>query len=249
MIKPIAWSLAGFVLIASGSFIGWDQLQMRRSLQKADALVNKGYAALAADIIDPYRHRLAEQDKTCAKYIVLYSNARRWDRVESMSQECLDSKIEVQEAYEGLASVRDMQGATLEAIKILESAHEKFRTASMKRNLIRVSIKAGDYHRPIALYFDLINESPKDSALIYEAVKFFSDIGKWGEAKMIAQNLQGVESTDPNVFLTLARVMKNVKENKAALELIENANRLIAALPKEQQTAFKKKYNDVYTNR
>ena len=221
----------------------------KKDLARAQAAEKKGFFALAADLLEPHRAHLARSVEGCRALILDNSKAGDWVRLESVSEHCLDNQIELEEAYEGLAASLEQKGNLADALKVLEGGQTKFPTASMKRNLIRLAIKAGDSNRPIALYFDLISMAPKDSQLLIEAIQYFARIEKWGEAKMVAQNLEGVESKDPAVFLLLARVMRQVKDEKAAGDLRTTAERLMAQLSAEQRDKIRQAYRDVYMSR
>ena len=239
---PIAMG-AAFVLV--GMIYGAFLIQTHFVVKKAEAQLQKGFGALAAETLDSYRFRLRGQEKTCRTLISAYYQSRRLDRLEWAAQACLESGLEMPEAYLGLATVRELTGREGEALQLLSGVLGKFeKIPDIYYEIAQILRRNKRDNEAAAAYMKASERAPENNQFALETLQYLSSLQKWPEARLVADRLKNIQTDNPEVKLFVARALLKGGDRKAAEPLIASARELIEKKP-ESKAAFEKAYPDV----
>jgi tetratricopeptide (TPR) repeat protein len=239
---PIA---IGAAIILVGVICGAYMLQTHFVEKKADAQLQKGFGALAAETLDSYRFRLRGKEKSCRLMIAAYYQARRLDRLEWAAQACLESGLEMPEAYLGLATVREMTGREGEALQLLNGILSKFeKIPDIYYEMAQILRRNKKDNEAAAAYMKASERAPENNQFALETLQYLTSLQKWPEAHAVADRLKNIKTDNPEVKLFVARVLLKGGDKAAAEPLIAAARELINKKP-ESKAAFEKSYPEL----
>jgi tetratricopeptide (TPR) repeat protein len=239
--------LAAVVLVIAGAGVfGISVLQVSYKLGKAEEQLRKGWPALAAETIDGHRTAAIRHQTGCRIMISAYYQARRADRLEWVSQACLESGRETPEAYMGLAGARELIGRDSDALQILGQAAPKFdkipdiyyTAAQIQRRLRRDQDALMNFGRAI-------ERAPQNNQLALEVLEYAVSLEQWELAKGLAGKLKPVETDNPAVKLFLARILAKGGDMPSSQALVAEAKPLMEKKPAELKAALEKDFADV----
>lgn len=237
--------LGGLASFVAGLAWAGSAYQSHRVLSRAEAQMKKGFFALAAETLDPYRKSLARKEESCKLLVAAYFSAKRPDRLEWVSEACLEAGKEIAEAYIGLAGSREMTGRDGEAVNILAGVAGKFdKTPDIYYALAQILKRNKKDNEALGSYQRAFERAPKNPQLALEATEYAASLQRWNEAKGFVEPLKAAETDNPEVKLFVARVLMKAGDSASAEPLVAQARDLMAKKP-EMQKGLEQNYADV----
>jgi predicted Zn-dependent protease len=223
----IGLGAAGVVLV---SLVVWGgcEIAYRRTLGRIRSAMQKNLPAVAADLAECHRYRMAKSDDGCALMIAAYHDSRNMPRVEWAAEACAEAGRQGPEIFLGLATAAEAAGRPAEALmKLAEGIkmHPNFpefhlRTANLMKQAKR-------YEEAAASFMKVAELLPQNVELSFEILQYMVSIQKWAEAKTLVDRLQGVKDAPPEAKVYMAMALEKFGDHGSSRNLVEEAKRAI----------------------
>jgi tetratricopeptide (TPR) repeat protein len=238
-------AILGFTVLAGGAVWGVETLQEWRALKLADQQLQKGFGALAAETLTPYRKSLTKSEKGCQEMISAFFQARKTEVLEWASQACLEGGHEIPEAYIGIAAVREFTGRDQDALQVLNGVVGKFdKSPDIYYRMAQILRRLKRDNEAVVAYQKAVERAPQANQLVMDSLEYFSSLNRWSEARAMAEKIKDVQTDSPEVKLVIARALQRGGDKGAAESVVAAAKALLDKKPELKQ-AIEQNYNDV----
>lgn len=218
--------------LAGGATYGFARYAYSRALTLAAEYTDKGFGALAAETIDPYRRRAVKDSRGCQVALGAYFVARQADRLEWAAQSCLNAKIEIIETYLGLAAAREFKGQDREALQLLAQSAAQFeKLPDFHYRMAQILRRLNQHAEATQTYLRTLERSPENNQIAMEALTYLSLQENWSEAGKIAARLKSVPTEDPEVKLVIARALMRSGDTPSAQTVVAEAKAILGRKP------------------
>jgi tetratricopeptide (TPR) repeat protein len=205
---------------AAGGAAEWHSERAARevALTRARTLVDRGFFTLASRILEPYAEFLTANEDGCRLFPNALYGARRMAPLIRFSQLCVSHGFDTAEAHLGVATADDARGNRERALTVLRHGLHKFeKNANLARALAQVLRHSGKDDEAVAAYLDAAQWVPLERTdFSYEALSYFSELGLWKEARLMAERLKPGDLPDPERSLVIAHALERGGAPKAA---------------------------------
>ncbi len=235
-----------FVVVGVLAGVGYGAYRWHLSstIKKAQASLDKGFAALAVEQLEGHRNCLTTTKVHCELLLNTYYSAKNPQRLEWASQACLSSGVEIPEAYIGMASAKEFTGQFQAALQVLGGAIEKFKDIpDLFYRMAKILIRLENHNGAVQAFQQAMQKAPTNTNIMLEALDYFVQLKAWDAAKPIAEQLKTTDSDNLGLRLTVARVLKNTGDNEGAKKFFESSKPFIERSPARAQV--EKAFTDV----
>lgn len=241
--------LAGIVIIAGGivggSIWGGCAYLENRALKTAESQLQRGFPAVAMETLEDYRHSLVDEAESCVTMINTYFQARRVDKLEWVSQACLEAGQDIPEAYLGAAAAHELAGRTGDALTLLDRVAPKFdKIPDIYYRMAQILKRLERKEEAVMAYKKASERAADNQQLTLEALQYFASLERWNDAKLMAVKLKDAKTENPEVKLFIARALLKGGDQEAARKLAGEAKELVKDKP-QLKTVLEKNYSDV----
>ncbi len=241
--------LIGVVAVAAagyGATQGVCHFNSRRALTKAEDQLKKGFAALAADTLDKYRHMIVKRDRGCQVLLAAYYTTRNSEKLEWTAQACLEAGKETPDVFLGLAAVREMTGRDQDALRILNSALGKFESSpDLYYQMAQIFRRNRSHDMALRALGEASKRAPQNQQMVLEILEYTSSLGKWAEARKAADTLKSAKSDNPEIKLVMARAIEQGGDPSGAKVLVDEALGMLKGKD-ELKAQLERLYPDVF---
>jgi tetratricopeptide (TPR) repeat protein len=240
---PLLWAaplVAGGCLILGAFVWGGTHLYQKHLIHRANELLKKGYAGLAAEQLEPHRKSLARTAEGCRTLTTALLAARRLAPLEATAQRCLENELATPEVVVGLSAAFEQTGRVNEAIRLLTdaaAANPKAPEFSHRLGLIYQEQKNIDL--AVAQFLEANRRAPSAHALALDQLVFIARAERWAEAAVVADSLKDAPTDDPEVKLLLARVYQQAGRKEFAQTQSTIARTLLDKAPNKKAQLLK----------
>lgn len=225
---------------------GANVFRAKHAIQEARDLMQSGYAALAAEKLDPLRHRIVETKDGCSALIGAYYRARQTDRLQWAAEACMRAGKSGLEAFIALAGVQEFSGRNDEALNILGQAFQRFGPSTdLYYRIAVVQAREKNVDAAVRAFVNAASSAGNNYQILMEALQYCSRSAHWKEASQIANQLRTAPTADPEVKLIIARALRNGGDNAGASTAISEAISMLEQKP-DQRKLLEARYTDVF---
>lgn len=176
-----------FALVAIGFAFNFCRgLHTKYVAKETEALVVAGMSALAFERIDPYRERFVADEVGCALILRVYSETKKFDRLEWAIESCVYRGIKTFDTLMARAQVLLNSQQLAAGITSLRSA-KNYRRWTVYPTLINALLNARQRDEALIEMKEALKIYPDIEALHSFALHYYSDFGLWPEAAVSAQ--------------------------------------------------------------
>jgi tetratricopeptide (TPR) repeat protein len=249
------WLKAGWTRIAAVVVLGgvaaygisWGvcAVRLRRDLTRAEAQLQRGFPAAAAETLDRHRAWLTDTDRGCRALIGSYYGARRAERLEWASEACLDGGRDLIEAHLGLAAARELTGRDPDALRLLSQVAPRFdQSPDLYYRMAQIYRRNKRDDAAVGAFLEASKRAPDNAQLSMDALEYFSSINRWAEATRMAEKLRSTPTDNPEIKLLIARALQRGGNRQASELVVAQARELMGKSP-ELKAALERAYADV----
>lgn len=232
------------LIVLGGIAYGGYWWHLRHTVKKAQAALDKGFSALAAEELECHRKCLTTKEADCRLLINTYFSARMAQRLEWATQACINKGIEIPESYIGLAAAKEMNGRLDEALRVLGGVAEKFKDIpDIYYRMAQLLVRQENHAAAVMAFQKVVEKAPNNGPIVLEVLDYFARLKAWAQAKPVAEKLKTAETDNPAVKLLIARVFKNTGDEAGAKAMVEQAKPLLDKAPNKAE--LEKGYADV----
>ncbi len=216
------------------------------ALVKAEGQLIKGYGALAAETMHPFREYIANDRRGCRAILAAYYQGRQADRLYWASQTCAASGVDIADVAIATAMVEELSGHDTQALEILNSAISRFEgTADIYYRMAQILRRIQRDPEALLALFRAAELDPSNNALSMETLQYFSSQNRWNEAKVMAKRLLSAQSDSPKTKLLIGRVFLRTGDRSTAQIMIDQARALLIKQSPEIQSMIEREYADL----
>lgn len=217
-----------------------------RAIHTAEVYLNKGFGALAAETLDPYRKSLTSTEPHCKLLLSTYFKAQQGEKLKWAAESCLSAGVETPETYLSLALSQELNGKDAAALQMLTEFSPKFtQIPDFDLRIALIYKKNNKIEQASQAYLSAISKAPSNQTLSFDALQYFASVGDWKHAKTIALSLVNAPTNNPEVKLVLAQALAKGGDTPAALSTLQQARTLLAQTPTQRPT-LEKNYPELF---
>lgn len=216
-----------------------------RAITVADGYLQKGFGALAADTLHPYRETLTSSTKNCSMLIGAYYLSHSAEKLEWASQSCISHEIHTPDSYMGLAASLQFTGREEEALKFLTQVSPKFdKVGDLDFQIAEIYRKNRKEDLATKYYVSATEKSQQNASMNMKALEFLVANRKWDNARVIAERLKNEKTESPDVKLIIARAFKNAGDEASAKTAVLQAKDLMGKMASEERAIVERTFSD-----
>ncbi|MGZ3689116.1 MAG: tetratricopeptide repeat protein [Bdellovibrionota bacterium] len=210
----------------------------------ADSQLKKGFGALAAETVQPYRWILTRFETGCNVVLNAYFSAHLSEKLEWASQACMDHGFEGPGTYVGIAASYEFRGRDDEALRVLTQVASKFEhSPDLYYRAYTILRRNQKPDLAIASLMKATERAPNNPEMTFEAVRYLADLERWKDARPLADRLKGIKTENPEAKLILARVFQKSGDMETARTLTRDGASLVTP---ELRAAVEKNYGELF---
>ena len=234
---------AATLLFISAGLWALTAIRAQLLLRDGEEQLKDGFAALAAESLDPVRTALIREKRGCAALVAAYTGAHRPERLEWAAQACMSSGIDSPEIEVGLAAARELAGHDEDALKILKNVALKFNKSAAPLyeagQILRRDKKVAEAVGYLKRAADL---EPSNSLYCLDALRALSEAQIWNEARRIAEQIKNVATNEPETRLIIATALLRGGDRDGAMAQATQAIQLLPSKDTDTRETLEQTY-------